>query len=500
MALSALPDTNREAVSPALPLPPEGLYVHVPFCLSRCPYCDFVVFAGAEARGPRARVEALFEALLVELGLRTVSDGPGAVPGGVRSSVAGPSWAAVAGVPLGSVYLGGGTPSLLSAAQVGRFLETVDRRLGLASGAEITLEADPGPDERGDLAGFRAAGVTRLSIGAQSLSDVELRRLGRRHAAADVVATVAEARRAGFASLSLDLLTDLPRQSLADWRATLGAALDLGPDHLSIYTLTLADADAESPVGARDDTADHLAPTRGARAWRARARAEQSEARAADMELLTDEMVAAAGLRRYEIANLARPGHESRHNLLYWRRRPHLALGPGAHGFDGRARRWWNGASLDAYLAALSAGHLPPGGHEDVDAAIAEAEAAILGLRLSEGIPAALAARPAMAPALAWARSNGLAEDVAGRTRLTQAGRLLADEVFVRLLPEAEPSPGAKPSPEAEPSPEAGHGVLLNGPARLTGARATTAWVVDTAAAADATRSTAADATRSATA
>jgi len=434
VALSALPEASRAGAS--LPLPAEGLYVHIPFCISRCPYCDFVVVSGAQARGPRARVDALIEALLVELALRTVSDGPSAEPVGARPSGSGPSWAGVAGVALGSVYLGGGTPSLLSAAQVGRFLETVDRRLGIASGAEVTLEVNPGPDERGDLAGFRAAGVTRLSIGAQSLSDAELRRLGRRHAAADVVATVAEAHRAGFVSLSLDLLTDLPGQSLADWRATLDAALDLGPDHLSVYTLTLADADVESPVGTHDDSADHLPPTRGARGWRARARAEQSEARAADMELLTDAVAVAAGLRRYEIANLARPGHESRHNLLYWRRRPHLALGPGAHGFDGRSRRWWNGASLTAYLAALASGHLPPGGREEVDAGTAEAETAILGLRLSDGIPAVLAARPAVAPALAWARSSGLAEDVAGRTRLTQAGRLLADEVFVRLLPE----------------------------------------------------------------
>jgi oxygen-independent coproporphyrinogen-3 oxidase len=153
------------------------------------------------------------------------------------------------------------------------------------------------------------------------------------------------------------------------------------------------------------------------------------------MELLTDALAAAAGLRRYEIANLARPGHESRHNLLYWRRRPHLAIGPGAHAFDGARTRSWNAAPLDAYLAALHQGHLPPGGRDVIDEATAIAETAILGLRLSEGIEASLAELPAIAPALDWARGLGLAEAVAGRTRLTTTGRLLADQVFERLVP-----------------------------------------------------------------
>ncbi len=298
----------------ALPEPaqPEGLYVHIPFCVSRCPYCDFVVVAGSAARGPRNRIAELLEAQLRELDLRAGLLGrpPGDAP------------------LLGSVYIGGGTPSLLSPAQVERLLERVDDRLGLKRDGEITLEANPGPDELGDLAGFRAAGVNRLSVGAQSLSDAELRRLGRRHRAADVVTAVAAARAAGLDSFSLDLLTDIPGQTLASWRRTLRAALELSPGHLSVYSLTLADPDAEGPSGT---TGDHLPLTKGARAWRARARGEQSEERAADMERLTDDLADAAGLRRYEIANLARPGLESRHNLLYWRRRPYLAIGPGAH-------------------------------------------------------------------------------------------------------------------------------------------------------------------------
>ena len=211
--------------------------------------------------------------------------------------------------------------------------------------------------------------------------------------------------------------------------------LALEPDHLSVYTLTLDDPDAEGLTGL---DGDHLPVSRGARAWRERAAAQQSDERAAEMELLTDELAEAAGLQRYEIANLARPGHESRHNLLYWRRRPYLALGPGAHASDGALRRTWNAARLDRYIGALDAGRLPPEGFEEVDAATVIAERAILGLRLRDGITAELAAEPALEPGLAWACAHGLVEETGGRIRLTRSGRLLADEVFTRLLP----SPG----------------------------------------------------------
>jgi oxygen-independent coproporphyrinogen-3 oxidase len=241
------------------------------------------------------------------------------------------------------------------------------------------------------------------------------------------------ARDAGFGSISLDLLTDVPGQTLESWRATLESALRLEPDHLSVYTLTLDDPDREGLTG---PDGDHLPLTRGARAWRERALQEQSDERAAEMELLADELAGAAGLRRYEVANLARPGSESRHNLLYWRRRPYLALGPGAHASDGALRRTWNAARLDRYLASLEHGELPPGGAEDVDETTARAESAILGLRLHEGIEAGLAARPPFEAAFAWAREQGLTETAGSRVRLTQRGRLLANELFARLLPD----------------------------------------------------------------
>jgi putative oxygen-independent coproporphyrinogen III oxidase len=400
------------------PRPPEGLYVHFPFCLSLCPYCDFVVVAGAAARGPRNRIAPFLEALTVELELR--ADAVVDAFGGERPA-------------LTSVYLGGGTPSLMAPAQVAALLEAVDRRLGLAADVEITIEANPGPDEIGDLAGLHAAGVTRISIGAQSMDPAELRRLGRRHRPGHVVAAVEASRQAGFEDISLDLLTDVPGQTVASWRASLEAVLALEPEHLSTYALTLDDPDAEGLTGPEGD---HLPLSRGARAWRERALPEQSEERAVQMELLTDELVREAGLRRYEIANVARPGHESRHNLLYWRRRPYLAIGPGAHASDGAARRWWNAARLDGYVGSLARRALPPGGAEEVDQATAIAEAAILGLRLREGIEPSLAASPVIAEGLAWARDFALIEDHGERVRLTARGRLLSNEVFARLLPE----------------------------------------------------------------
>ncbi|MEO8468323.1 MAG: radical SAM protein, partial [Chloroflexota bacterium] len=234
---------------------------------------------------------------------------------------------------LDTIYFGGGTPSLLPAEDIAGLIELVRARYGIANGAEITLEANPGPDERGDAAALRHAGITRISYGAQAFDDVELRRLGRRHRAQDIGAAVHGARDAGIESVNLDLLYDAPGQSVEGFEAALEAALALEPDHLSLYALTLDDPDAEGLTG---PMGDHLPTTRGARAWRTRARSAQDEDRAASMYEHAVARLAAAGFDGYEISNWARPGHESRHNLAYWMRRPHEAVGPGAHAFDGR--------------------------------------------------------------------------------------------------------------------------------------------------------------------
>ncbi|MFI5254483.1 MAG: coproporphyrinogen-III oxidase family protein [Candidatus Limnocylindrales bacterium] len=337
---------------------------------------------------------------------------------------------------LSSVYLGGGTPSLLSPADVAGILERVERRFGLAADAEITSEANPGPDERGDLAGLRAAGVTRLSLGAQSFDPAGLRRLGRRHRPRDVVDALDEARRAGIRHRSVDLLYDIPDAPLATWKATVERALDLPIDHLSAYALALDDPEAEGLTG---PGGDHLPVRPGARRWRERARLGQDADRAADAYAWLDARLAAAGFAWYEVSNWARPGGQSRHNLAYWRREPYAALGPGAHAFDGARRRSWNAARLDGYLAALvpadgGPARLPPGGEERLADAAVLTEAAMLGLRLEEGIGGSLAGDPAVAPALAWAAAHALTEDApGGRTRLTVRGRLLSNEVFARL-------------------------------------------------------------------
>ncbi len=291
------PDPN---VRPGQASPPVALYVHVPFCVSLCPYCDFVVYAGAAARGPRSRVDPFLAALRAEIELRADAL-DGRFPAGRP--------------PLESVYLGGGTPTLLPATAVAGLLDRIRARFGIATGAEVTIEANPGRDERGDARALVAAGVTRVSLGAQSFDATELRRLGRRHAASDVATAVADARAAGIGSISLDVLYDVPGQTLDGWSATLDAALALVPDHVSAYALTLDDPDAEGLTGL---LGDHLPTRAGVRRWRAQAAREQDDDRAADQYALAVERLGAAGYRGYEISNWARPGHESRHNLAYW--------------------------------------------------------------------------------------------------------------------------------------------------------------------------------------
>ena len=407
--------------------PPVSLYVHIPFCVSVCPYCDFVVVAGAAARGPRNRMVAFVAALRRELELRA---------DGLDARWGRPGEGRAARPPLATLYLGGGTPSLLPASDVAGLIELVRSRFGLAADAEVTVEANPGPDERGDARALAAAGATRISYGAQALDTASLRRLGRRHQPGDVAAAVAEARAAGIASVNLDLLYDVPGQTEAAFRATLEGAVALEPDHLSLYALTLDDPDAEGLTGA---AGDHLPVSRGARRWRAIARQEQDDDRAAEQYEHATERLAAAGYLGYEISNWARPGHESRHNLAYWERRPHEAVGPGAHAFDGGVRRW-NAARLDRYVDALTPadggpGGLPPGGAEEIGPEAAAAERVILGLRLARGVPAELGDRAPLAAHLAWALAGGLVRDRDdGRIALTTRGRLLSNELFARLV------------------------------------------------------------------
>ncbi len=403
--------------------------------MSLCPYCDFVVIAGSATRGPNNKVGRYVDALLHELDLRAAAlDAEFGAPGdqGRPGDPGGQGRPGRPGrPPLETVYLGGGTPSLLAPDALDRLLCRVRERFGLAADAEVTIEANPGPDERGDPLALRQVGINRISFGAQSMDDAELRRLGRRHRAVHVADAVDGARAAGIGSVNVDLLYDIPDTDLQTWMTTLDAVMGLGPDHLSLYALTLDDPDAEGLTG---PLGDHLPVTKGARRWRDGVRSGQDEDRAAAQYHHAVISLAEAGYRGYEISNWARPGHESRHNLTYWLRQPHEALGPGSHAFDGVARRW-NAARLDGYLAAIEAGELPPGGLGETDSRLDAVESIILALRLDTGVALMTAYEPPLADHFGWALAAELL-DVTDDDRvvLTTRGRLLSNELFRRLL------------------------------------------------------------------
>jgi oxygen-independent coproporphyrinogen-3 oxidase len=373
----------------------------VPFCRLVCAYCDFVTVSGRGDTIPRYVV-----ALQRELTARPVEG------------------------KLATTYFGGGTPSLLPAVAVGELVGAAIARWRSIP-LEVTLEANPSAREAPDWPGLRAAGVTRISLGAQSLCDADLRALARGHTAVEVRDAFGAARAAGFDSLSLDLIYGIPGQSLARWRQGLRAALALEPDHLSLYALQLALQPDE-----------WAAPPRpGALRWRRRQAAAQDDALAGDQYALAEEVLDAAGYRHYELSSWARPGHEARHNAAYWARRPYTGIGAGAHSYDGR-QRWWNQRDLDGYLRAVEAGGSPTAGGETLDEPTRAFEAVALGLRQVEGLSrAAFAAEfgtdPAarFGPAVADGNAVGLLERHGDAIRLTARGRLLASEALMGFLP-----------------------------------------------------------------
>jgi oxygen-independent coproporphyrinogen-3 oxidase len=376
-------------VSPGL-----GIYVHCPYCRTKCPYCDFNVAIHREDR-----LAPFVAALRAELARYA------ALP-----------WAGR--VPAGSLFLGGGTPSLLPPEAVAAVVADARRGLGLMPDAEVTLEANPEGLDAARLRAFRAAGVTRLSLGVQSLDDGLLRRLGRTHSAADARAAYEAARAAGFDDVNVDLLFACPGEDLAGWTRTLDEALAWGPDHLSAYALTLEPA---TPFGRR--------PPAGL---------PDEDLQVAEFETLV-ERARRAGLERYEISNFARPGRRSRHNLGYWRREDYVGLGPGAHGALG-AVRYWTRRSEPRWRAATLAGSWAIESWEHLSERQLAAERIVLGLRLAEGIPAAWLTRHlADAPggpsgALARYEAAGVLAARDGRVVLTDRGVLISDSIFAELV------------------------------------------------------------------
>ena len=363
---------------------PRHIYVHVPFCARRCAYCDFAI-----AVRRLVPVEEFVQGVERELTLRYP-----------RAE----AW------PVETLYLGGGTPSRLGGAGVRRLMDVLLSRLTLLPGAEVTLEANPEDVKEETVAAWRAAGVNRVSLGAQSFDDTVLRWMHRTHDAAAIPRAVAAIRGAGFDSFSLDLIFALPDALERSWERDLSAALALQPSHLSLYGLTI---EPRTPLARWEE--------------RGSARAASDE-RYADEYLLAHRLMSEEGFEHYEVSNFARPGARARHNSAYWRGVPYAGIGPGAHEFDGARRRW----NLDAYAAwqrTLASGDDPREGSELLDEANHAAEAVYLGLRTRNGLRLS---DIDVGRAERWVAA-GWAEITDGRLRLTPSGWLRLDSLAADL-------------------------------------------------------------------
>ena len=363
---------------------PRHVYVHVPFCARRCAYCDFAIAVRREIP-----VGDYLAALRREIALRHAPA---------------QRW------PVDTIYLGGGTPSLLGGPGVRDALDLLREQVDLAPGAEVTIEANPDDVTPGAIAGWRSAGVNRLSIGAQSFDERVLAWMHRTHTAEAIGRAVAVARDGGIDNLSLDLIFSLPEAIPRDWARDVELAIELQPDHLSLYGLTI---ETHTPLGRWRDRGDVR---------------EAPEERYEEEYLLAHTRLAAAGLDHYEVSNFGRPGRHSRHNSSYWRSVPYAGLGPSAHEFDG-VRRRWNLAAYESWRTHLERGEDPLGGAETLDASNRLSEAVYLGLRTRDGVALMPGELELTQPwvAAGWARVES------GRLRLTALGWLRLDALAADL-------------------------------------------------------------------
>ena len=370
---------------------PLGFYVHVPFCATRCGYCDFNTYT-AEELGAGASRSTYADTVISEIRW-------------ARSQVSDDR-------PVSTVFVGGGTPTLLGAGDLVRIREAIDVEFGLEPGAEVTTEANPDSVSPAMLQELREGGFTRVSFGVQSLAPHVLDVLERTHTPGRALEAISEARAAGFTHVSADLIYATPGETDDDLAASVAAVLDAGVDHLSAYSLIVEDG---TRLAARVRRGELPAPDDDA---------------AADRYRIIDAMASAAGLEWYEVSNWARPGSECRHNLGYWSDADWWGAGPGAHGhLDGR--RWWNLKHPAAYARALAEGQSPLAGEETVDEEGRALEQVMLGVRIRAGIPRAGLPDDAVAQLSA----EGLIEVSRDRVVLTSSGRLLADAVVRRLTP-----------------------------------------------------------------
>ncbi len=407
---SVLPDGEPVPADGALPPHalagaadrPLGFYLHVPYCATRCGYCDFNTYTASELRGSGGALasrENYADVLIEEVrrARKALGDDPRRVE---------------------TVFVGGGTPTLLPAADLGRMLAAIREEFGLAPDAEVTTEANPESVDPAYLAGLRAAGFTRVSFGMQSARQHVLRVLDRTHTPGRPEICVAEARAAGFEHVNLDLIYGTPGESDDDWRASLDAALGAGPDHVSAYALIVEDGTRLAQRIRRGE----VPPT--------------DDDEHADRYLIAEERLSAADFHWYEVSNWATSAAaRCRHNELYWTGADWWGAGPGAHSHVGGVR-WWNVKHPGAYAQALAEGRSPGAGRELLGAEDRRVERILLELRLAAGCPLDLLA-PQGARAAARAVSDGLLEPAPydeGRAVLTLRGRLLADAVVRDLV------------------------------------------------------------------
>ena len=359
-----------------------GVYVHIPFCAHRCDYCDFATWTD---RGHL--VDEYVDACVADLAARRAGGGVAAAD---------------------TVFFGGGTPSMLPAAQLARILDAIPR----TADAEVTVECNPDSTSAEHLGVLAAAGVNRVSFGVQSMRTRVLAILGRTHDPANVVRAVDAARAVGIRRVNLDLIYGTPGETIEDWTATVKGAIALQPEHVSAYALTV---EAGTPLG--KDVAAGVKPA-------------PDDDDQADKYAIVDDLLGAHGYEWYEISNWARPGEECRHNLVYWQGGDYLAIGCAAHGKTG-PRRWWNVRTPERYIAAIREGTSPVAGDEELDPDGRAEEARDLALRLRWGIPGETvdphAARELIDAGLL---TRAAAPD---RLVLTRPGRLLANEVIIRL-------------------------------------------------------------------
>ncbi|MGZ6999047.1 MAG: radical SAM family heme chaperone HemW [Acidimicrobiia bacterium] len=359
-----------------------GVYIHIPFCAHRCDYCDFATWTDREHL-----VGEYLDACVTDVTRRV---GAGTLP------------------PATSVFFGGGTPSLVPAPLLVRVLDAIPR----AEGAEVTVECNPDSTDPESMRILASAGVNRVSIGVQSMAPHVLRALNRTHVPANVGRAVDAARAAGIERVNLDLIYGTPGESVDDWHTTVTGALALEPEHVSAYALTV---EPGTPLG--------QAVARGATP-------APDDDDQADKYARADDLLTAAGLEWYEISNWARPGGECRHNLVYWQGDDYVAIGCAAHGKTG-PRRWWNVRTPERYIDAIRSGASPEAGTEELPPAGRAVEMLGLALRLREGLPVDGLDPRVVADLVA----AGLLDRVGGRVVLTRAGRLLANEVTLRLSP-----------------------------------------------------------------